>query len=270
MRSRYDDFLALHITQTDYIHWVGHFLPWHRYYLWLFEQALRDECGYAAALPYWDWTLDAVPDDNTTFASSPVFYAEGGFGGNGPWIADLSDFPADAISIIAVPGRSGGGCITDGPFADYQISMGPGNHTEYTPHCIRRDFSPWLAGFSVSRARYDEVQAAPDYWELTHRVESVSLEIPDISLHGGGHLSVGGEAGEVSAGGTELPEGAEWVSKEKPGRLTTAAAVIDVQHVFEPGRPPLLVAPRRHRPHVGRVAATGYDVVPSLHRVRFR
>lgn len=200
VRSRYDDFLVTHITQTDYIHWVGHFLPWHRYFLWLFEKALREECGHAAALPYWDWTLDAATGDNTTFATSPVFDAIGGFGGNGPFIADLSGFSPDARSILEVPGRSGGGCITDGPFADYQISMGPGNHTEYTPHCIRRDFSPWLAGNSVSRRRYDEVLAADVFWEFTHRTEGISLSVDDMSLHGGGHLSVGGEIGEVSQG----------------------------------------------------------------------
>ena len=200
VRSRYDDFLALHITRTDYIHWVGPFLPWHRYFLWLFERALRETCGFAGALPYWDWTRDAAAGDNATWAASPVFDAVGGFGGNGPWIEDLSGFPADALSIIAVPGRTGGGCVADGPFADYRISMGPGNTTAYTPHCIRRDFSPWLAGLSVGRARYDEVLAAGDFWEFTRRVEGVSLEIPDMSLHGGGHLAVGGEVGEVSLG----------------------------------------------------------------------
>lgn len=45
-RSRYDDFVATHINQTETIHFTGSFLYWHRYYIWAFEQALRDECGY--------------------------------------------------------------------------------------------------------------------------------------------------------------------------------------------------------------------------------
>ncbi|KAI0024293.1 hypothetical protein F4780DRAFT_657749 [Xylariomycetidae sp. FL0641] len=35
VKSRYDDFLALHISQTDYIHWAGQFLP----------------CGYMSGFP---------------------------------------------------------------------------------------------------------------------------------------------------------------------------------------------------------------------------
>ena len=46
-RSRYDDFVAQHINLTLSIHATGNFLSWHRYYLLLFEQALRDECGYS-------------------------------------------------------------------------------------------------------------------------------------------------------------------------------------------------------------------------------
>jgi tyrosinase len=50
-RHRFDDFLALHITLTDEIHGVGQFLPWHRRFLWVYEQALRNECGYRGAQP---------------------------------------------------------------------------------------------------------------------------------------------------------------------------------------------------------------------------
>lgn len=45
-RSRYDDFVAQHINLTLVIHATGNFLSWHRYFTYLFEQALRDECGY--------------------------------------------------------------------------------------------------------------------------------------------------------------------------------------------------------------------------------
>jgi hypothetical protein len=37
------------------------FLPWHRYFLWEFEQALRDISGRAnLTIPYWDWANDAT------------------------------------------------------------------------------------------------------------------------------------------------------------------------------------------------------------------
>ncbi|KAI1866490.1 hypothetical protein JX265_007791 [Neoarthrinium moseri] len=196
VKSLYDDFQALHISQTDYIHWVGHFLPWHRYFLWLFEQELRESCNYNEAVPYWDWTQDAT--DEASFLASPIFDPVYGFGGNGPYIEDISGFPQDWRSSVEVPKRTGGGCITDGPFAGHNVSMGPGNHTVYNPQCIRRDFSPWLATQSLNSNIYEFTQNASSFFELTSRTEGVSLEIKDMALHGGGHLSVGGGIGQMS------------------------------------------------------------------------
>ena len=45
--TRYDDFTTAHILQTNTSHKVGHLLPWHRYYLSVYEKALREECNYA-------------------------------------------------------------------------------------------------------------------------------------------------------------------------------------------------------------------------------
>jgi tyrosinase len=50
-RSRYDDFVATHINQTTTIHYTGTFLAWHRYYIYTFEEALRNECGYTGDYP---------------------------------------------------------------------------------------------------------------------------------------------------------------------------------------------------------------------------
>lgn len=50
-RSRFDDFLAVHINQTLIIHSTGNFLAWHRYYTWLYEEALQKECGYKGTQP---------------------------------------------------------------------------------------------------------------------------------------------------------------------------------------------------------------------------
>lgn len=58
-KSRYDDFVAVHVNQTNTIHHSGWFLPWHRYYLYSFEQALRLECGLEAYVPYWNWGKSA-------------------------------------------------------------------------------------------------------------------------------------------------------------------------------------------------------------------
>ena len=67
-RSRFDDFHAVHINQTFIIHnnvchhtaptllsgkltKQAQFLPWHRYFTWAYEKALRDECGYEGYQP---------------------------------------------------------------------------------------------------------------------------------------------------------------------------------------------------------------------------
>ncbi|MBX9589076.1 MAG: tyrosinase family protein [Hyphomonadaceae bacterium] len=50
------------------------FLPWHRYFLGLFEKALQAK-NSTVTLPYWDWTADAQTPD-----ASPVWEIVGGNG----------------------------------------------------------------------------------------------------------------------------------------------------------------------------------------------
>lgn len=50
-KTRFDDFVAIHVNQTMFIHGNGLFLTWHRYFVWAYEQALRNECGYKGYQP---------------------------------------------------------------------------------------------------------------------------------------------------------------------------------------------------------------------------
>ncbi|RYP53665.1 hypothetical protein DL768_001391 [Monosporascus sp. mg162] len=50
-RVRHEDFAAQHINQTLEVHVTGNFLSWHRHYIWSYEKALRNECGYTGYLP---------------------------------------------------------------------------------------------------------------------------------------------------------------------------------------------------------------------------
>ena len=70
VKTRFDDFQALHINMTLSIHYVvcgvacirlmaienegfqGQFLPWHRRFIIVFESVLRDECNYTGTIPY--------------------------------------------------------------------------------------------------------------------------------------------------------------------------------------------------------------------------
>ena len=52
-----------------------YFLPWHRGYLFQFEEICRELTGEESfALPYWNWALDkSVPSDFSTQNSNPLF-----------------------------------------------------------------------------------------------------------------------------------------------------------------------------------------------------
>ncbi|PWW79822.1 Di-copper centre-containing protein [Tuber magnatum] len=184
--SRFDDFQGVHIQQTFSIHFVGHFLAWHRYYLAIYEKALREECNYKGAQPYWDWTLDA---DN--LLASPLWDPVTGFGGNGvPAPADGSPF--------AVPGATGGGCISDGPFVDMRLHLGPGPSLAATSRCLRRSFSPWIAQTFSNAAKVNNTLAQQDFGWFSKVVEG-ETNFWNVGIHGGGHYSIGGEAGDLYA-----------------------------------------------------------------------
>ena len=49
--NQFEDFVVVHIQQTLTIHYTGNFPPWHRWFLYQYEKALRDECGYKGYQP---------------------------------------------------------------------------------------------------------------------------------------------------------------------------------------------------------------------------
>ncbi|GJJ15377.1 hypothetical protein Clacol_009653 [Clathrus columnatus] len=57
--SLFDDFTLVHNILNDYIHQTGFFFPWHRLFVWHFEQTLIHQCHYTGSAPYWNWTLDS-------------------------------------------------------------------------------------------------------------------------------------------------------------------------------------------------------------------
>ncbi|EJT69611.1 hypothetical protein GGTG_13227 [Gaeumannomyces tritici R3-111a-1] len=124
-RSRFDDFAVEHITKTLGIHFTGNFMAWHRWFLYAYETALRDECGYKGYQPYWDWAKYAeAPQD------SPVFNGdEWSLGGNGAPNPDrvgaiIGKGPGGGL-VHLVRGL-GGGPVTTGPFGTNRtILLGP-------------------------------------------------------------------------------------------------------------------------------------------------
>ncbi|KJZ75412.1 hypothetical protein HIM_05108 [Hirsutella minnesotensis 3608] len=151
--NRLDDFTSSHINSSLYIHQSGFFLPWHRYFVWSFEKALREECDYRGYQPYWDfarWSDDQL--DSPLFDGSST-----SLGGDGEDIGESAkflDIPGIPVKAnFTVPAGTGGGCVTSGPFAPFNVSLGPvtPGHPptpgdtfglQYNPRCLTRSFIP--------------------------------------------------------------------------------------------------------------------------------
>lgn len=132
-KSRFDDYVVVHVQQTHRNHGSVRcpppmlprrstdapqtfFLPWHRYYIWHYENALRTECGYTGYQPYWNWGRYANDPEN-----SPLFNGdEFSLSGNGKEEPHAAVILGPAFTgLNRIPIGTGGGCVTTGPFAKY-------------------------------------------------------------------------------------------------------------------------------------------------------
>src|SRR4051812_36971604 len=112
----------------------GAFFPYHRLYVWVHEQALRNECGYTGWQPWWD-----EPHDAGHFRNSSVMDPVYGFGGDG---------------------AGSSGCIQDGPFRNYTNALGP--KYDITNHCINRRLDE-VAGLQGVIANVQECMKLTDF-----------------------------------------------------------------------------------------------------------
>ncbi|KAL7269177.1 hypothetical protein RUND412_008168 [Rhizina undulata] len=161
---RYDDFIKLHQLRNDYVHGDGVFLPFHRLLMHAHEHALRTECGYTGAQPYW-----AEARDTGKFNESVVFFDTVNFGGNGNG--------TDGVA----------GCVTDGPFANMTLHIGPG--TNDTDHCLKRQFSETASLWS-SQVYIDACMANTTYAD--------AWQCMNDKIHQGTHGGVGGQMADVA------------------------------------------------------------------------
>jgi len=180
--SFYDDLVYVHMDLNTRIHFSAPFLPWHRQYLYYFESALIEKCGYTGSTPYWDWTLDAADFYNSDFWDT----SSNGVGG---WGDPNNDFQ-----------------IYDGGFKDV-VRVYP------SPHHIRRNYSlfpmsnprlipPWgfdplapplnasyMINTTMTKENVDYVTSnyEGNYMAFQGYFESTS------GVHLGAHLIVGGD-----------------------------------------------------------------------------
>ncbi|KAF2873321.1 hypothetical protein BDV95DRAFT_488915 [Massariosphaeria phaeospora] len=153
--SLYDDFPWVHTFVGDNTHDTAAFLPWHRYFIRIYERALQEQCGYNGHLPYWDWTLDWL-----SIPSSPVF-APSSFGSTG------NTTPPTPLTV------NFGSCVTDGPFAGLPLLY---YREAYTPHCLSRGFLPpdLIASICTPNLRPEvmsDVARQGDFWAFSQALE---------------------------------------------------------------------------------------------------
>ncbi|KAK8045295.1 hypothetical protein PG993_005319 [Apiospora rasikravindrae] len=160
--NRYEDLVRVHQNFAPNIHNNNKFLLWHRYFLWTFEQMLREECNFDRAFVFWDEKKDA-----------------GHF-------AEFDMFSPDYFGSLPGPTDGAGTCIKDGAFANTTLHVGPG--TGNSPHCLSRAVDETATAncdqnfedYCLSKETYPEFESC---WEY--------------GPHGYGHNGIGSVMGDV-------------------------------------------------------------------------
>lgn len=202
-KSRYDDFVAVHINQTLFIHGTANFLSWHRFFTWTYEQALRKECGYRGYQPYWNWGKWAFDP-----LHSPIFDASAtSMSGNGLY-EPHNCTNALPTGLNCIPPGQGGGCVTTGPFANMTVNLGPVAPTlaepgvvaapglyAYNPRCLKRDISSWVSSrWTTDKNSSDLITLSRDILSFQTTMQG---DFPNgvYGVHTGGHFTIGGDPG---------------------------------------------------------------------------
>ncbi|KAK8116062.1 hypothetical protein PG984_012564 [Apiospora sp. TS-2023a] len=161
-QNRYEDLVRIHQNYAPNIHNNNKFLIWHRYFLWTFEQMLREECNFNRAFVFWDEKKDA-----------------GHF-------AEFDMFSPDYFGSLPGPTDGAGTCIRDGAFANTTLHVGPG--TGNSDHCLSRavdetataNCDKTFEDYCLSKETYPEFESC---WEY--------------GPHGYGHNGIGSVMGDV-------------------------------------------------------------------------
>lgn len=168
-----------------------------------YEKALRQECGYKGAHPYWDWTLDSGPGKDVRQA--PIFDPVAGLGGNGQ-----TGVPPPPVtpSRPHIEGGTGGGCVTTGPFKNMTLNVGPGPILDFNPRCLSRSINPTIANNFLSYENIAPLWKAKSYNEFRILTEgdlkgaSIGTERV-MTFHGAGHFVTGAESDDFLSSNAE-------------------------------------------------------------------
>lgn len=195
--NRYQDYAVVHVNRTSQVHLDGFFLVWHRMFLQIFENDMRQTCGYQGAFPYWDFSATV----NNLQTSTVFDGSEYSMGSDG---APSGDAPIALGPTLVVPHGTGGGCIKSGPFSDWTATLAyidplllvngsplPPTAYNYNASCLYRDLNTYVA---QTWTTYEEVANA------THQPSAQALELAfngviggsSLGVHSAAHFTVGG------------------------------------------------------------------------------
>ncbi|KAK4176774.1 hypothetical protein QBC36DRAFT_186640 [Triangularia setosa] len=205
--NRFDDFVATHMTQAGELHGPTNLFPAHRYFIYVYEKALREECGYKGYQPYMNYDrYVADPFSSLLFDGSTASMS--GNGELAPYNGIPQPFPRPYDRI---PPDQGGGCVATGPFKDMVVSLGPKGSVVRNipanpqrdglgsnPRCLRRDVNR----FSVAGARANYTHHLITQHNDVDSFYNRYLGQPQLKndpnpwgVHNAGHYLIGGDPG---------------------------------------------------------------------------
>ncbi|CAL3970530.1 unnamed protein product [Diplocarpon coronariae] len=195
VKTRFQDFAALHINETANIYHTSRFYTWQRQFLHLYEKALRDECGYTGYQPYWDWSSTKTVDAHPLFDGTPLSLGGNGLysPGNGPYTFE----PTTGYRKKNIAPGTGGDCVISGPFADRLIKLGPhgpplrSSLDGLSSRCLRRDFRDSML---QTYLRYPQVA---DLMKQNDLLAFDRIMAHGTNLHDSGLRAIGGECDDL-------------------------------------------------------------------------
>ena len=193
--SLYDQFVLQHVLTMGFRKKLGAegfaegnpahsqpaFLPWHRQFLWEFEQQLQ-KIDPSVTIPYWDWTdpqaLTIILDEN--------FLGPNGTG-----------------ETVEIPGFGTftGGPVTSGSFADWtlneNIHFDPINMTSLGTKLIRFVAMPPCEKYPISKTEVEQLMSFDNYEVFNAIIEGALVlktgkYVPGWALHAYAHSIIGG------------------------------------------------------------------------------
>jgi tyrosinase len=195
--NRYLDYAVIHVNRTSQVHISGYFTTWHRYFLHLYEEDLRNTCGYWGSFPYWDFASSSSNIDG-----DPIFNGDAySMSGNG---LPNNTGPIILGPVLQIPHGSGGGCVTTGPFANMVVTLAnidpsvlltgaPLNASAYAynPSCLTRDLNEFVAMTWTNSTEVTDAVHAPSAAAFELALNGI-IGGSSLGIHSAAHFSIGG------------------------------------------------------------------------------